>query len=160
MIAAMIRPSTLPPIRRSLSAAGPAPAAPAPAPAVCTRAPLGQDRVRSPMANRAGSPAPASRPYTTIFHSALRLIQDIVCLPVPQACSSGRRGGLGFRSNRSGPVVVDVLVVHLGGPGLDVDDHHDREQDEQVDYHAEGTADHVVIDLLILLAVVVVVYIK
>ena len=41
------------------------------------------------MANSAGRPAPASRPNTTIFQMAERLIQPIVCFPVSQAAAAG-----------------------------------------------------------------------
>src|ERR1700685_4440452 len=126
-IAAMTMPTTLPPTRESES----------PPPAVWTRGPL--DREYRPMANIAGSPAPARRPKTTIFQSAERLIQDIVCFP----CRSGCRG-LGFgRSDRSGPVVVHVVGVDLAAAGPPVDEARDRDQDHQVDDHAGGAADHV-----------------
>src|ERR1700733_14383924 len=128
MIAAMTMPTRFPPTTWSESA-----------PAVCTRLP-GQASVRSPMANSAGSPAPASRPKTTIFHRALRLIQDIVCFP----CRSGCCRGLGFgRSDRARPLVVDVVVVDLAAAGPPVDDRDHGQQDDQVDDHAEGAADGV-----------------
>ena len=60
-------PTTLPPTIESESAP--------PAVAVLARAPPDRDRVRRPMANRAGSPAPATRPKTRICQSALKLIQ-------------------------------------------------------------------------------------
>src|SRR4029077_3334276 len=83
-----------------------------------------RDSESRPTANIAGRRAPASRPKTTIFHRALRLIKDIVCFP----CRSDRRYWLGFgRSDDSGPLVVHVGVVHLGGtgPGADRPRHRD-----------------------------------
>src|ERR1700685_232045 len=101
--AAMAMPTTLPPTRPSASESPP--------PAVWTRGPF--DREYRPMANIAGSPAPARRPKTTIFQSAERVIQDIVFSPCPPACR-----GLGFgRSDRSGPFVVDVVGVDLAAAG-------------------------------------------
>src|ERR1700691_3823017 len=121
-IAATAMPTTLPPTRPSES----------PPPAVWTRGPF--DREYRPMANIAGSPAPARRPKTTIFQSAERLIQDIVCFP----CRSGCRG-LGFgRSGRSGPFVVDVAGVDLAAAGPQVDEARHREQEEEVDNDADG----------------------
>src|SRR5271170_1169259 len=76
--AAMAMPTGLPPMTTSESES---------APAVWVRLPL--EREYRPTANSAGSPAPASRPKTTIFQIALRLIQDIVCFPVAQAAVAG-----------------------------------------------------------------------
>src|SRR5580658_3443960 len=127
--AAMAMPTTLPPTRPSASDSPP--------PAVWTRGPL--DREYRPIANIAGSPAPARRPKTMIFQSAERLIQDIVRFP----CRSGCRG-LGFgRSGRSGPFVVDVAGIDLAAAGPPVDEACDREQDQEVDDHADGAADPV-----------------
>src|ERR1700685_3918561 len=61
-------------------------------PAVAVLGPL--DRARSPIENSAGSPAPATRPKTTIFQIASRLIHDIVCSPAAQAAAAGS-GSLG-----------------------------------------------------------------
>src|ERR1035437_6857017 len=63
--AAASMPAGLPPITTSESA-----------PAVLVFGPL--DREYRPTAKIAGSPAPASRPNTTIFHGAVGLIQDMV----------------------------------------------------------------------------------
>src|ERR1700735_3443945 len=80
-IAATAMPTTLPPTRPSES----------PPPAVWTRGPF--DREYRPMANIAGSPAPARRPKTTIFQIAERLIQDIVCSLVAQAAAGWGSAG-------------------------------------------------------------------
>src|SRR5437773_12502984 len=103
--AAMIMPARLPPATASESA-----------PAVRAFGP--RDSESRPTANIAGRPAPASRPKTTIFHKALRLIQDIVCFP----CRSGRRYRLRFgRSGVVGPTVDLFGVALLGGSGRGVD---------------------------------------
>src|SRR6478735_10983571 len=122
---AMIMPARLPPTTASESA-----------PAVRVFGP--RDSESRPTAKIAGRPAPASRPKTTIFHKALRLIKDIVCFP----CRSGRRYWLGFgRSDDSGPLVVHVGVVHLGGAGPGVDHRRHRDKDEEIDDHARAAAD-------------------
>src|SRR5436305_5316582 len=74
--AAMIMPAGLPPTTASESA-----------PAVRVFGP--RDSESRPTANIAGRPAPASRPKTTIFHKALRLIKDIVCFLAVQAAATG-----------------------------------------------------------------------
>src|ERR1700729_3069892 len=56
-------------------------------PAACVRPPF--DSATRPTANKAGRPAPATRPRTTIFQIASRLIQDIVCPPPAQAAAAG-----------------------------------------------------------------------
>src|SRR5258708_22924914 len=123
--AAMIMPARLPPTTASESA-----------PAVRVFGP--RDSESRPTANIAGRPAPASRPKTTIFHKALRLIKDIVCFP----CRSGRRYWLGFgRSDDSRPLLVHVGVGHLGGAGPGVDHRRHRAQDEETDDHARAPAD-------------------
>src|SRR5256885_11008856 len=122
--AAMIMPARLPPTTASESA-----------PAVWVFGP--RDSESMPAANSAGRPAPASRPKTTIFHKALRLIKDIACFP----CRSGRCYWLGFgRSDQPGPFVVHVGVVHLGGAGPGVDHRRYRDQDEELDDHARAAA--------------------
>src|ERR1035441_10003453 len=62
--AAASMPAGLPPITTSESA-----------PAVLVFGPL--DREYRPTAKIAGSPAPASRPNTTIFHRAVRVIREV-----------------------------------------------------------------------------------
>src|ERR1700691_1834928 len=84
-IAAPIAPTTLPPM--STSASDP-PSAPA------TRAVRGPwDSEYMPTAKMAGRPAPAIRPNTTIFQSAVRLIQDISALPFSLRSDLGGLGG-------------------------------------------------------------------
>src|SRR2546430_17609090 len=123
--AAMTIPARLPPTTASESA-----------PAVRAFGP--RDSESRPTANIAGRPAPASRPKITIFHKALRLIKDIVCFP----CRSGRRYWLRFgRSDDSGPLVVHVGVVHLGGAGPGLDHRPHRDKDEEIDDHARAAAD-------------------
>src|SRR4029077_13535702 len=119
-MAAMIMPARLPPTTGSESA------------------PAGRvfglrDSESRPMANIAGRPAPASRPKTTIFHKALRMIKDIVCFP----CRSGRHYSLRFGpSDGFGPRVVHVGLVHLGGAGPGVDRRRHRDKDEEIDDQA------------------------
>ena len=73
-MAAMTMPTTLPPTSTSESA-------PPSAPATCARRGP-SDSEYSPAANRAGRPAPARSPKTRIFHSALRLIHDMLASPL------------------------------------------------------------------------------
>src|SRR5690348_17722562 len=92
------------------------------------------------MANSAGRPAPASTPNTTIFQMAEKLIQPILCFLSP----SGRGRGLGFgRSDAPGPFVVHIVVIHLGGPGPQVDGSGEAGEDAQEDDHAQAAADAV-----------------
>src|SRR5487761_711894 len=111
---ASTRPTTLPPTRTSESLP---PSAPAVA-ALPVRGP--SDSAYRPPAKRAGRPAPAIRPNTTIFQSAVRLIQDIVDSPL----SRSGRGGLGgdlLGGDPAGPFRVYVVVVHLGAAGAPED---------------------------------------
>src|SRR3984957_20769145 len=138
-IAASTMPSTLPPTSASE-------APPPSAPAVATLPVRGpQDSVYRPPANRAGRPAPAIRPNTTIFHRALRLIQDIVLSTSLRRCAPLGRDGLGRlgRGHAAGPLRVDVVVVHLGGAGPVEDEPGQRGQQDQVDHDPEGAADAV-----------------
>src|SRR5580698_10160346 len=127
--AAASTPSGLPPTRVSESAPS----------AVRVLPP--SEREYRPTANRAGRPAPAMRPNTRIFQSAVRLIQDISLLP---SRSGGRGLGRGFgRRYRSGPFGVHVAGVHLAAAGPPVDGRRDRREDYHVDDHAGGAADAV-----------------
>src|ERR1700730_15737638 len=124
-IAASTMPSTLPPTSASES---PPPSAPAVA-TLPVRGPI--DSAYRPPANRAGRPAPAIRPNTTIFQSAVRLIQDIVDSPL----SRSGRGGLGGDlpgGAPAGPFRVYVVVVHLGAAGAPEDEPGERGQQDEV----------------------------
>src|ERR1700733_10681956 len=138
-IAASTMPSTLPPTSTSESS-------PASPPAVAARPVRGpQDRVYRPPAKRAGRPAPAIRPNTTIFHRALRLIQDIVLATSLRRCAPLGRDGLGRlgRGHAAGPLRVDVVVVHLGGAGPVVDEPGQRGEEDEVNHDPEDAADPV-----------------
>src|SRR5450755_1660028 len=104
----------------------------APAPAVWTREP-GVLRARRPTANRAGSPAPASRPTTTICHRAVRLIQEFTFSPLSPSDPCGFWLG---RSDRPGPLVVDIVRADRGLTGPQVDAAGDSDQDHEVHDHA------------------------
>src|ERR1700755_3352385 len=85
-------------------------------PAVCVLGPLARETM--PIANSEGSPAPAIRPNTRIFQIAEKLTQAFMSAP----CRSGCCRGLGFgRGDRSAPLGVDVVVVHLAAAGPPVD---------------------------------------
>src|SRR6266480_7831761 len=59
-------------------------------------------------------------------------------------CRSGRGRGLGFGgSDPSGPFVVHVVVVDLGGTGPPVDGPGEADEDGQQDDHADAAADPV-----------------
>src|SRR6185437_4575535 len=135
-IAASTMPATLPPTTTSESMSPSTPAA-------RTCAVFGpRDSAYRPPANRAGRPAPAIRPNTMIFQSALRLIQDIV--QVSCRCSGrGRLGGDLLGGNPAGPLRVHVVVVDLGGPRAPEDEPGERGQDDEVDDDAGAAADAV-----------------
>src|SRR5580704_13988457 len=118
-IAASTMPTTLPPTTTSESMSPSTPAA-------RTCAVFGpRDSAYRPPANRAGRPAPAIRPKTMIFQSAVRLIQDIVQVPLSHS-DRGRLGGDLLGGNPAGPLRVHVLAVHLGRAGAPEDEPGER----------------------------------
>src|SRR5579863_4005991 len=133
--AAMTMPTTLPPTRTSESA-------PPSAPATCARRGP-SDSEYSPAANRAGRPAPARSPKTRIFHSALRLIHDMLASPLSRCSGRGLLGGRLGRRHGAGPFRVHVVVVHLGLAGPPVDHAGERGQDDKDHDDAGGAADPV-----------------
>src|SRR5580692_15777 len=124
-IAASTMPSTLPPTSTSESS-------PPSAPAVASLPDRGpRDRAYRPPAKRAGRPAPAIRPNTTIFQSALRLIH-MGLLPFSRSGRCGLDRRVVLRRHAAGPLCVHVLVVDLGGAGAPEDEPADDRQDDDV----------------------------
>src|ERR1700722_9611373 len=134
--APVIRPGTLPPTSVSESAES--------GPAACALAPPGRLSMRMPMANSAGSPAPAMRPTTTICQSAVRSIQLFMTRASSRSggCGLGGDGRLG-RRDRPGPFGIHIVVADPAAAGPDVDGRGDREQQEQVHDDAGVAADGV-----------------
>src|SRR5690348_2809696 len=134
-IAASTIPTTLPPTSTSES--------PPSGPAVAARARFGpSDSAYRPPAKRAGRPAPAIRPYTMIFQSADRLIQDIGIRSLSRGSGRSRLDDdTAVRADSAGPFRVHVLVVHLGLAGAPVDADAECGQDKEDDDDTEGAAD-------------------
>src|SRR5262245_31689975 len=103
----------------------------------------GELSARSPIAKMAGSPAPASRPTTTISQMARRSIQSVMAEAPPLCCTALMRlVGLAGprRGDCAGPFRVHVLRVHPGAARSPVDAGRYGDQHQQIDKYAGCSA--------------------